>query len=295
MITSGTTPLIEAFPWSREGGTHPSRHILVTDSIEADGRFLLHSIASQTLNNTAQNSVMWLSCGPLSEKLIATALRKMGCDAASAYLKHYINTANPWKGPLVIHAILGEAITLYKDEDQLQPEVYLRHLYQRIRSWRAEISSQGSRKHVLLVLDDVSALGNLLGERLVYFFISYLRALEGVVLLIRCSNSSDKGGLDFGSNEPSLTSPRDRSTLWFGSGGTSSMRSTGSSAPWERSLLEFVDWVVDVLPLTSGYSREAHGRLVFTSIGGVSRVLMNYRLEESAISAICLQISNSLI
>jgi hypothetical protein len=237
---------------------------------------------------------MWLSCGPLSEKLIATALRKLGCDAASAYLKHYSNTASPWKGPLVIHPILGEAITLYQDEDKLQAEVYLRHLYQRIRSWRAEISSQGSREQVLLVLDDVSALGNLLGERLVYFFISYLRALEGVVLLIRCSNSSDKDGFDIGSNETSLTSPSDNSTPWFGSGGTS-MRSTGSSAPWERSLLEYVDWVVDVLPLTSGYSREAHGRLVFTSIGGVSRALMNYRIEESTISAIRLQISSSLI
>ena len=35
--------------------------------------------------------------------------------------------------------------------------------------------------------------------------------------------------------------------------------------PWERQLVEMADTVVDVVPLASGYSREVHGRLIFTS------------------------------
>mmetsp|Transcript_12767 Transcript_12767/g.18188 ORF Transcript_12767/g.18188 Transcript_12767/m.18188 type:complete len:150 (-) Transcript_12767:35-484(-) len=43
----------------------------------------------------------------------------------------------------------------------------------------------------------------------------------------------------------------------------------GPSLAWERALVELADGIIDVSPLPSGYSREAHGRLIFTErIGG---------------------------
>ena len=33
---------------------------------------------------------------------------------------------------------------------------------------------------------------------------------------------------------------------------------------WERALIEMADGIVDVLPLTSGFARDVHGRLIFT-------------------------------
>ena len=37
---------------------------------------------------------------------------------------------------------------------------------------------------------------------------------------------------------------------------------------WERNLVELADGIVDVMPLQSGFSLEAHGRLVFTERKG---------------------------
>jgi hypothetical protein len=38
----------------------------------------------------------------------------------------------------------------------------------------------------------------------------------------------------------------------------------GPKDAWERVLIELADGIIDVIPLTSGYSRDVHGRLVFT-------------------------------
>jgi hypothetical protein len=37
-----------------------------------------------------------------------------------------------------------------------------------------------------------------------------------------------------------------------------------SSFVWERSLIELSDGIIDVIPLSSGFARDVHGRLIFT-------------------------------
>ena len=58
--------------------------------------------------------------------------------------------------------------------------------------------------------------------------------------------------------------------------------------PWERQLVEMADTVVDVVPLASGYSREVHGRLIFTSKVGPASLqdVYNYCLTDTQALAI---------
>jgi len=59
---------------------------------------------------------------------------------------------------------------------------------------------------------------------------------------------------------------------WVGAGGdscTTEAEAASTSVYWERGLVEIADGVIDVIPLQSGFSKEAHGRLVFTErMGG---------------------------
>ena len=156
-----------------------------------------------------------------------------------------------------------------------------------------------------IILDDITALASILGEKLVYFFLESILSFilrcqeeenECIIedetttaltirkkskkrrqrrcccgLIIRCSNDVDQmlykittagNHNDNGNN--------DRSG-WAGAGGQyfkkafhDTLLST-TSIPWERvALEESVDAIVDVLPLPSGFSREAHGRLIFS-------------------------------
>jgi hypothetical protein len=56
---------------------------------------------------------------------------------------------------------------------------------------------------------------------------------------------------------------------WLGAGGLSWKNALKEAIihqviPWQRSLEGLVDAIVDVLPLPSGFSRDAHGRLFFS-------------------------------
>lgn len=265
-LNTGTVPLSQALPWS-----DPPSCILITDSVETDGRFMLHTIATQ-----AQNDVLWLACGPLTDTLVATALRKMGCEAAATYLK-IKPSANEWKRPLAIHSVTNDLATSM--DEQSTGEVYLKNLYKRIKEWCSD-----STTTTTIIVDDVSALSNLFGERLTYFFVAYLRTVPHCQVVLRCSNDIDKEA--FQEEELPSVHPS-RKVDWVGAGGT---RVVAASQPWERTLVEFADWIVDVVPLASGYSREAHGRLVFTSSSGAeSSLVMNYCLQDTSVSAIRLQ------
>lgn len=266
-FNTGTVPLTQALPWSTD-----DHCILVTDSVETDGRFLLHTIASQALNS--KRNVLWLSCGPATDTLVATALRKIGCEAAASYLKSHRSTE--WRQPLAIHSIM---VDLPNSQDDSQ--VYLRNLYQRIKE-----SCSTDSNNTTIIVDDISALGNLLGERLVYFFLSYLRALPDCSLVLRCSNDIDKESYQ---EEDLPAVHASRKVDWVGAGGRRMQQV--ATIPWERTLVEFADWIVDVAPLASGYSREAHGRLVFTARAAAPKepLVMNYCLQDTSVSAIRLR------
>ena len=268
-FNSGNVTLTEALPWSTDG----EDCIVVTDAVATDGRFMLHTIAGQALAN--KQKVLWISCGPVPETLVATALRKMGCEAAASYLK--LNTrSTEWRHPLAIHCVMVDVPT-----SPLDSQLYLKNLYQRVKDWCMSDSN-----NTTIIVDDASVLGNLLGERTVYFFLSYLRALDSSRLVVRCSNDMDS--ISNQEDDVSGTNTHQH-TDWVGAGGR--RMHAAAVIPWERNLIEFANWIVDVVPLSSGYSREAHGRLVFTSRALIPEpmLVMNYCLQDTAVSAIRLR------
>lgn len=138
---------------------------------------------------------------------------------------------------------------------------FVKDVYTQVKNWldaaHREKSEDSMNCHTLVILDDASTLSTLVGERLTYGLILSLCALSkspsySCGFAIRCMNDCDIEAAN-------LTVPR--TTDWFGVGSGAGSTDT---PPWERSLVELSDTVVDVVPLASGYSREAHGRLNFT-------------------------------
>ena len=96
-------------------------------------------------------------------------------------------------------------------------------------------------------------LSVLVGERLAYSLILSLNSLKvnenhPFGLVIRCSN-------DYDIDASELT----------GRGLVENIDlSATTNVPWERSLVELADFIVDVTLLPSGYSRDVHGRLTIS-------------------------------
>jgi hypothetical protein len=294
-----SVPLTEALPWSPKC----NRKVLVCDSVETDGRFLLHTLCTQVLAGNGR--VLWLTGGPVTETQVATGLKKIGCDAATGYLR---NGASP---SLSIKSLAVEIATqtLAADQDQAwNAEAYLKKIYLDIKTW-VQQAQDHSKGPSWVILDDVSALASLLGERLVYCFVDSLSALASRLgehsfgLMIRCSHDVDQEFLKEQALNDKNTNPG-----WVGAGGQSRDLRREEWVPWERHLVELADGIVDVVPLTSGYSREAHGRLVFSerpgargwSDGNISssaqvastpwnKLVINYCIQDNAVRAIRLR------
>lgn len=121
-----------------------------------------------------------------------------------------------------------------------------------------------------IVVEDADALGALLGDRLASGFLQSLQGLacsQGVGLVVQLcddDSSSDSANFDDGGDEVDETSP---SAIWIGaSGGGHCCSDSSSGGPQLSGLLaEMADHIVDVGPLRSGPTRDAHGRLVLTS------------------------------
>lgn len=179
----------------------------------------------------------------------------MGCEAAAAYLRGSTNTP-----PLSIRSVPVEMATRLEEENAyFDAELYVKELYHSIRSWTGD----------WIVIDDVSALATLVGERLAYCFVLSLRALanqtKNFSVIVRCSHDYDMEIIRE-QDTASVHAGGSRHVDWVGAGGRGLSRH-GVVVPWERALPELADGIVNVEPLASGYSREAHGRLVFCARG----------------------------
>lgn len=326
-MSASSVPLSQALPWSPELAA--GRTFLVCDSVETDGRFLLHSLATQVLNHKQKKGarVLWIACGAWTDRLVANALKKMGCEHAASCLRSNTNNTNSntslsfdWNDsdadapsstankplqilsiPVEIATRIEEAAQVDEKEDDndtdgrvnFDTELFLKELYHRIRSWATATAAAENDSDSLgptwIVLDDVSALASLLGERLVYFFVLSLRALMNqnantnetttnnnntFGLIMRCANDIDQQDSKLTETNNGVTSvtPADSHLVadWIGAGGQEERlyHQSQSHTPWEHQLVELADGIVDVLPLASGYSREAHGRLVYTARPG---------------------------
>eukprot|EP00978_Attheya_sp_CCMP212_P009421 scaffold22306_cov55-Attheya_sp.AAC.3 len=221
-----SVPLADALPWRNsvpEGG----RTILVGDSVRTDGTFVLHVLASSSNNNNTSMStsssssssstagtttaILWLSCTSSSNRQIALSLKKVGCDAAPAYLKQP-PTSNPADStppttqtsatsascrPLHIIPMLLQIsdrlnVSHANDDNDGHAKLdgldYLKTVYQKVRSELLLLSDSPSYEHAMIVLDDVSNLASILGKQVVYAFIQQLRSMIKSMTKMTSSN-----------------------------------------------------------------------------------------------------------
>lgn len=202
MLGTATTPLEDIFP-------HSASTILITDSVEQEGRFILQAWVSD------KKSVLWLAGGP-----------------------------PPLGSKTDIRCIPAE-IAL---EDQFDPETFTKQLLVQINEW---VDQQTDEPWI--VLDDVSVLSALLGSRLIYALVLSLQA-ENRKLMIRCSHETEVTSSSSSSDAAAST--------WIGAGGVVEEHIISKRQHWETALVDLADWVVDVFPMQSGYTREAQGRIV---------------------------------
>ena len=291
VIGGAAVPLTDALPWEASlSSSSSSRTFLVNDSMGTDGRFLLYTLASQVLSSSGsatattataakqkRGRVLWLACGPVTEGQILQGLKKIGCDKTAL---SQVATANATtESLLTIRSLVSELSTsLLSSNDgedvSFNEQDFAKKLYRYItETWLPPQTDDNVYHNHWIVLDDVSALANLLGEKLVYGLILALNAQShqsssssnnNFGLVVRCSNDHEAESLpSFAGSSVASSGPE-----WFGAGGgsASSSHTTTNNIPWERSLIELADGVLDVLPLTSGYTRELHGRIVMTQM-----------------------------
>jgi hypothetical protein len=267
-----TVPLEEILPFS---STVP-RSILVCDSIETDASFLLHTFARLALKKKPGQPVWWITAKPVTVRQVATALKKMGSEVAATYLRKAMDSTTV-TGPLTITSLateIADQLLLLKNDEEFDAEQYLKDMYRQIKTWL--LSTKGDMESYSccwLLLDDVSALASMVGsEVLVYQFVDSIQGLanrsQNLGLMIRCSLELDQMLL-----RTAQIDERHDKTGWLGAGGLAHKEERKrrivqqDGIPWER-MMECMDIVVDVVPLSSGYSREAHGRLIFSEYPG---------------------------
>uniref|UniRef100_A0A7S0F761 Uncharacterized protein n=1 Tax=Craspedostauros australis TaxID=1486917 RepID=A0A7S0F761_9STRA len=304
------------------------RSVVIYDSIDADGRFLLHTFASQVLKSTTKRStkqrVLWVSGSPTTPAQIATGLRKIGCDAATSYLRRCGSAVRSSRTShdddsqetFQIRSLAAEIAewmaqqhdipanddtpgnTDAPDIPKWDAEDFMKHVYRDVKRWSQNQSvdpstmndndgdgndaDEGVRDYPnWLIIDDCTALANLVGSRLTFQFLQSIVAHATKTrtapfgVLIRCSADVDQRLARQQEKENSGSSNATTLNLgWIGGGGPTHPDITNTTSRlrsilcWERAVSEIVDGVIDVAALASGYSREAHGRLVFTEVPG---------------------------
>jgi len=338
LLSANAVPLPDVLPWADV--LPPRRTVLVNDSVGTDGRFLLHTLASQTLrggsgsgggggggvgnsgtggstfrrapadSNTsasapssssagARGRVLWLGCTPATAKQIASALKKIGCDAsltaAAAIGGGGSASSSARSRRLEIVPIMLEAATEILSSDDEGGENndalgsdYLKKLYRRIKAWLNESSSSQRQQPNLIIVDDATSLASIFGPRNVEFFLRQVRSLAlrrgspsaSASMAILCSTDADQDRYlttmaKAGGAAVNVAGGGSTKSTWIGAGSDvmgveqEYQRIVGAAgATWERNLVELADGIIDVMPLQSGFSLEAHGRLVFTERKG---------------------------
>jgi hypothetical protein len=254
---------------------------------------LLYVTTAHRLRATATSRILWLSLsGASTTDHIRQGLKKMGASvgeqsrklAATAFEKTSTSTFVDASERLTIRCVSQDFThALLESKDGLPgpidvAEAFVRNLYREVKDWLRQ-GTKETAASPCLILDDVSALADVVGSKLAYAFIFQIVGLlseaggsADSLLLIRCA------GDGFAPVTPSH---------WVGAGGDE----TEPALPiaWETCLCELADWVMDVLPLPSGYTREAHGRLLGTprrSADQLAPVRYNYCLTDQAVFAI---------
>jgi hypothetical protein len=282
-----TVPIQDVLPWGYERPPVGGRTTLICDSAETDGKFLLYTIAAQCLSSSSkapsslnsavpasrsspitkiasassQYNIIWINCGLKTEAQISAAMKKIGCDIRTNEKMVHIIT-------LQVPTDLGGA-------------EYLKQLYQGIHLKTATMSNY------VIILDDATLLSTYFGPSLTYTFIQMLQRLirrsssdNDAGLVLRASHDLDQEYY-LSTNQEQKSVTGNKVLNYIGAGGRGMLHDSESLSKlelgsqyeleelvWERSLVELADGVIDVVPLSSGFAKDVHGRLVFTSRWG---------------------------
>jgi hypothetical protein len=323
-------PLTDILPWG-DGPpiSNQTRTILVCDSAETDGRFILHTVASQCLSSSSSSSsrnnviptivgtamnekhyqtqkgvvnVIWINCGMHTDEQIEAAMKKIGCDLRTGNVKNQ-NSDSTKKEAL--HIVNIKSILNNYFSGNIQESIDGDESLNALKKTYREVSTIVKEyPKAIVIVDDATNLSLLCGASNTVSFIQTLQSflkraskdrhfVESETnqngLVIRVSHDLDQehyiqsqSGIDMNvSGSKSLNyigaGGRGMSSNFFGGSSEQQISHLVSnceyelgSVAWERLLVETADGIVDVMPLTSGFSRDVHGRLVFTQrLGGI--------------------------
>jgi len=282
-----TVPIQDVLPWGFENPPVGGRTTLICDSAETDGKFLLYTIAAQCLSSSkaslssltsavtanrassnnksatssSQYNILWINCGIKTEAQINAAMKKIGCDLRTNEKMVHIMTV-----PIPTDSAGAES---------------LKQLYQEIHLKTATMANY------VIILDDATLLSTYFGPSLTYIFIQMLQRLirtnpsdNDTGLVLRASHDLDQEHY-LSTNQEQKSVTGNKVLNYIGAGGKGMLHDSESLARlelgaqyeleemvWERALVELADGVIDVVPLSSGFAKDVHGRLVFTSRWG---------------------------
>ncbi|KAL7567625.1 hypothetical protein ACA910_000219 [Epithemia clementina (nom. ined.)] len=272
--------------------------VLINDTLETNGRFLLYITARKEVAK-CKTRILWLTCSASqNQRLIDQGLSKMVLDGAttgSTARRTNTEISSNNKPQITVRCIvqeIGQAIEKSSQDKKIfAPQQFMRDLYVTVRTWCDE--DQESPAYIFL--EDVSALANLVGSRLSYAFVYQLQVLKQKIN-IRYQKEGKSGMLCLvitsagdGPLGQTTTNNNNAFPSWVGAGGRFVSESATSTSlvvgeGWECGLVELADWIVDVVPLATGFSRNVHGRLIVTPKSVLSDAfVINYCLGENQV------------
>lgn len=289
-----SVPITDILPWGDHSPPTGGRTILIYDSAESNGRFLLYTIAAQTLrlqqssssssDNTRDDKrphILWIHCGTKTDSQIYAGMKKNGIDVkgtkpgeSKIHILRSISTDSMLVPQIASQNNQPETNTSSWDDEKKS----LKLLYQRIKN----MTSQWSK--YVIILDDASFMSTYFGGNLTFAFIQKVRNMvrkESLIkqnsLILLASNDLDQECYAQATNQQEKNVTGGKNMQYIGAGGKGMLNDPESLTSmelgslyelgemvWERALVELADGVVDVLPLASGFAKDVHGRLVFT-------------------------------
>jgi hypothetical protein len=315
--SSSFTPLSQAF-----SGCWPEHAtVLVSDSVESDGRFVLHTLAASAAaaaaaTATSQAHVLWFCCGAVTDQLTLSSLKRMMSGSGSGSgASSLVASASLPDGSAASNATTkippkhtsAEATTTTTAAAHTRSSLTIRSVPSlmdtfllsegnnettRDEEWLARmllgivkdwvLATSRQDGSLLVLWDDVSTLANIMGENLTYGLLVSIQALS--------TTTRPFGLVVRYSHDVDVALEQSQDSMWLGGGGSDgnighveSRQSCG--VPWERHLVELADVLVDVTPLPSGVTRHAHGRLYISGRTVLVASVYNYCLTDQSVLA----------
>ena len=229
----------------------------VFDSDRTDARFLLSILACE------YEKIVWISCAPSgSERNIKFACKKTGRSGVRSDITDSKIS--------VIH-VPAEFADIVENNNCDQRNNIKNYVGKKILG-KIKQEIHGIENSIV-VADDLSLLSVLLGQNLTYGLVQCVLSNLSRNMIFRASLDIDQNNLFRESKGDWLDRIQDSDAL--------GLRREGV---WERSLIQLCDTRVDVVPLESGFSREARGRIIISNDHGSEA--LNYVCGDIGVRAI---------